>query len=42
MLEIMYEAPGDKSLRDIRITKDVVIAQLENPGHVTPLLREAR
>jgi len=41
MLEIMYEAPGTKSLRDIRITKEVVTAQLENPGSVTPLLKTA-
>jgi ATP-dependent Clp protease ATP-binding subunit ClpX len=41
MLEIMYEAPGDKSLRDIRITKEVVAAQLENPGRITPLLKTA-
>ncbi len=41
MLEIMYEAPGEKALRDIRITKEVVIAQLENPGLVTPLLKTA-
>jgi len=41
MLEIMYEAPGQKSLRDIRITKEVVTAQLENPGSVTPLLKTA-
>ena len=39
MLEIMYEAPGDKSLHDIRITKEAVTAQLENPGRVTPLLK---
>jgi ATP-dependent Clp protease ATP-binding subunit ClpX len=41
MLEIMYEAPGEKALRDIRITKEVVTAQLENPGSVTPLLKTA-
>jgi len=41
MLEIMYEAPGTKSLRDIRITKEVVTAQIENPGRVTPLLKTA-
>jgi len=41
MLEIMYEAPGTKSLRDIRITKEVVTGQLENPGSVTPLLKTA-
>ena len=39
MLEIMYEAPSEKSLRDIRITKEVVTAQLEAPGSVTPLLK---
>ena len=39
MLEIMYEAPGKKELRDIRITKEIVTAQLENPGSVTPLLK---
>ena len=41
MLEIMYEAPGNKTLRDIRITKEVVTAQIENPGRVTPLLKTA-
>ena len=41
MLEIMYAAPGDKTLHDIRITKEVVVAQLENPGRVTPLLKTA-
>ena len=41
MLEIMYEAPGEKALRDIRITKEIVTAQLENPGCVTPLLKSA-
>ena len=41
MLEIMYEAPGTKSLRDLHITKEVVTAQLENPGRVTPLLKLA-
>jgi len=41
MLEIMYEAPGEKTLRDIHITKEVVTAQLENPGRVTPLLKSA-
>lgn len=41
MLEIMYEAPGDKSLREIRITKEIVQAQIEKPGSITALLKSA-
>ncbi len=41
MLEIMYEAPGNQALREIHITKEIVTAQLENPGRVTPLLKTA-
>jgi ATP-dependent Clp protease ATP-binding subunit ClpX len=41
MLEIMYEAPGNKDLRNIHITREIVRAQLENPGSVTPLLKSA-
>jgi ATP-dependent Clp protease ATP-binding subunit ClpX len=41
MLEIMYEAPGNQALRNVHITKEIVTAQLENPGCVTPLLTTA-
>ena len=41
MLEIMYEAPGDKSLREVHITREIVLAQLEHPGSITPLLKSA-
>jgi len=41
MLEIMYAAPGDAALREVHITKEIVQAQIANPGAVTPLLKSA-
>lgn len=41
MLEIMYEAPGDRSLREIRITREILQAQIETPGSITALLKSA-
>jgi ATP-dependent Clp protease ATP-binding subunit ClpX len=42
MLDIMYEAPGNDALRNVRITREIVQAQAGKPGaSVIPLLKSA-
>ena len=38
MMEIMYEAPGNKKLKDIHITPEMVLAQAEGGDAATRLL----
>ena len=39
MMDLMYEAPGDPALRDIRVTREMVRAQLKDPGALLRSLR---
>jgi len=39
MLDVMYEAPGDKSHRTIHITREAVLAHAENPRAIPSLLQ---
>lgn len=41
MMEIMYEAPGNPAMRKIRVTQEMVKAQLASPGSVIEMLKEA-
>jgi ATP-dependent Clp protease ATP-binding subunit ClpX len=41
MMEIMYEAPGNPALRDIRVTQEMVKAQLARPGSAIEMLKGA-
>jgi ATP-dependent Clp protease ATP-binding subunit ClpX len=41
MMEVMYEAPGNPALRDVKVTKALIQAQLAEPGALVRQLKSA-